>query len=230
MNSDAADNCGHWHNRSFTLPLLMPTLATWLRKKDEKWFRPIFEKYPHVRVWNALNEEVTLEEMDGLLLTGGSDIAPEFLRQEIPDPSMLDKDVDPVRDRWEFAATEAALARNLPIFAICRGIQLFNVALNGTLKLDIDGHRLPEQRDRNIQPLRHDRNAGHRFSNVNSTHHQAIERLGDGLEIEAWCTDDDIIEQVRLRNHPFAIGVQYHPERDWEYYAALFANFFEKLS
>ncbi len=208
----------------------MPNLATWLREKDEKWFNPIFEKYPHVTIWNALKGEVPLDKMDGLLLTGGSDIAPEFLRQEDIDPALIDKDIDPVRDRWEFKATEDALERNLPIFAICRGIQLFNVALGGTLKLDIPGHRLPEQKDHNIQPLRCDRAAPHRFENVNSTHHQAIGRLGNGLQVEAWCADDDIIEQVRLRDYPFGLGVQYHPERDSAYYEALFEDFFSRLN
>src|SRR5207249_3932327 len=81
-----------------------------------------------------------------LLFTGGSDISPEFLRQEVADPSVLSKDMDPQRDRWEFQAVQQALSRGLPILAICKGLQLFNVALGGTLKLDIKGHNLPEQK------------------------------------------------------------------------------------
>ncbi len=88
-----------------------------------------------------------MAEMDGLLLTGGSDIAPEFLRQEIPDPSVIDTNTDPARDRWEFQATKEALERQLPIFAICKGLQVFNVALGGTLRLDIPGHDAPEMKD-----------------------------------------------------------------------------------
>ncbi|PYU00094.1 MAG: hypothetical protein DMG34_19730, partial [Acidobacteria bacterium] len=118
----------------------MPNLATWIRAKDAKWFRPIFRKHPEIKVWNARNRNVRLDQMDGLLLTGGSDISPEFLRQKVLDPSLLDKQVDPERDRWEFAAVQEALERGLPIFAICRGLQVFNVALGGTLKLDIKGH------------------------------------------------------------------------------------------
>lgn len=207
----------------------MPSLATWIREKDEKYFRPIFEKYPNIKIWNARTEELFLDKMDGLLLSGGSDIAPEFMRQEIPDPSVLDKDADPKRDRWEFAATEHALTGELPIFAICKGLQVFNVALGGTLRLDIPGHNLPEQRDHNVQPLRYDSAAQHRLSKVNSAHHQAIDQLGEGLEVEAWCATDDVIEQVRLRKHPFALAVQYHPERD-NTYEALFDDFFSRLS
>jgi putative glutamine amidotransferase len=206
----------------------MLNVATWIRPKDDKWFRRAFAKHPEVRLWNALNEDVPMEKMDGLLLSGGPDIAPEFLKQPVPDPSILDQDVDPKRDRWEFAATKAALERRLPIFAICKGMQLFNVALGGTLHLDIPGHGAPEMRDHNVQPLRTTSTATHRLDKVNSSHHQAIDRLGDGLEVEAWCKTDDIIEQMRLRNYPFALAVQYHPERD-ESYAPLFADFVSRL-
>ena len=206
----------------------MPSLAVWMRPKDEKWFQPFFAKHPDIRVFDARKRDVAMEEMDGLLLTGGSDIAPEFLRQEDVDPKLLQDDLEPERDRWEFEAIAKALARGLPILGICRGIQVLNVALGGTLKLDIPGHGHPEQKDRDIQPLRHDGNAKHRYENVNSSHHQAIDRAADGFEVEAWCTDDDIIEQVRLRNYPFALAVQYHPERG-KIYDALFEDFFHKV-
>lgn len=206
----------------------MPNLATWVRAKDEKWFQPFFDKRPDIPVCNARKGDVALEEMDGLLLTGGSDIAPEFLKQEVPDPSVLDKEVDAARDGWEFAAVKDALSRGLPIFAICKGLQLFNVALGGTLKLDIPRHKLPEQKEHDIQPLRSDATAKHRFERVNSSHHQAVDRLGDGCEVEAWCATDDIIEQIRLRNYPFALAVQYHPERG-RIYNELFEDFFSRL-
>jgi len=207
----------------------MANLATWIRPKDEKWFRPFFAQHPEIHVFNARKGNVPVDQMEGLLLTGGSDLTPEFLRQENVDRTLIDKDdLDPKRDRWEFEAISKALARGLPILAICRGIQVLNVALGGTLRLDIPGHRLPEQKEKDIQPLRHDGNAKHRFESVNSSHHQAIDRLADGFEVEAWCADDDIIEQVRLRNYPFALAVQYHPERG-KIYDALFENFFHKV-
>ena len=199
-----------------------------MRRKDEKWFRPFFDKHPEIRVSNTRKGEAALEEIDGLLLTGGSDIALEFLKQEVPDPSILDQDVDVARDRWEFAAVKDALSRGLPIFAICRGLQLFNVALGGTLKLDIPGHKLPEQKEHDIQPLRSDATAKHRFERVNSSHHQAIDRLGEGLEVEAWCATDNIVEQIRLGGYPFALAVQYHPERG-KIYDELFEDFFSRL-
>jgi len=207
----------------------MPKLATWLREKDEKWFQPFFTKHSEIEICNAREGEVAIADADGLLLTGGSDIAPEFLKQPIPDPNVLDQDVDLVRDRWEFAAVDAALARGLPVLAICKGMQLLNVALAGTLKLDIPGHKLPEQKDNDIQPLCSETKAAHRFEKVNSSHHQAIDTLGRGFEIESWCATDDIVEQIRLRNYPFALGVQYHPERG-KIYDSLFEDFFDRIN
>jgi putative glutamine amidotransferase len=206
----------------------MRNVATWMRAKDEKWFQPFFDKHSDVRVHDARKTKIALEEMDGLLLTGGPDIAPEFLHQEVPNPSVLDKDIDPRRDRWEIEAIKHALERGLPIFAICKGMQTLNVALGGTLKLDISGHKLPGQKDHDIQPLRSNQRARHRFEKVNSSHHQAVDHPGGGLEIEAWCTDDDIIEQMRLRDYPFALAVQYHPERG-TIYDELFEDFFARL-
>ena len=206
----------------------MPKLATWLREKDEKWFQPFFAKHPEIEICNARDGKVDLANADGLLLTGGSDIAPEFLKQPIPDPSVLETDVDPVRDRWEFAAVDQALARGLPLLAICKGMQLFNVALGGTLNLDIPGHKLPEQKDHDVQALRSDTKAAHHFEKVNSSHHQAVDSLGKGLAVESWCANDDIIEQIRLRDYPFALGVQYHPERG-KIYDSLFEDFFSRL-
>lgn len=207
----------------------MPKLATWLREKDEKWFQPFFVKHSEIEICDARKGDVAIAGVDGLLLTGGSDIAPEFLKQPVPDPSVLEKDVDLARDRWEFAAIDDALSRGLPILAICKGLQLLNVALGGTLTLDIPGHKLPQQKDNDIQPLRSDAKATHQFENVNSSHHQALDLLGEGLEVEAWCASDDIIEQVRMRNQPFVLGVQYHPERG-KIYDSLFEDFFSRLS
>jgi putative glutamine amidotransferase len=64
---------------------------------------------------------------------------------------------------------------------------------------------------------------------VNSSHHQAVDSLGKNLEVEAWCATDDVIEQIRLRNYPFALGVQYHPERG-RIYDGLFEDFFSRLT
>jgi len=208
--------------------LRVPTLATWIREKDKKWFQPFFDRHPEIRICNAREGEFDVAQVDGLLLSGGPDIAPEFLTQEIPDPTVLDSDVDPVRDRWELKTIPKMIDRGLPILAICKGMQILNVALGGTLKLDIPGHRSAEMKENDVQPLRSDRAAKHRFEKVNSSHHQAVDRPASGFVVEAWSFSDEIIEQMRLSNHPFVMGVQYHPERG-KIYDALFEDFFSRL-
>jgi putative glutamine amidotransferase len=205
----------------------MPNLASWIRHRDERWFSPILATRPGIKVLNAARRAVALDEMDALLLTGGNDISQEYLRQPVPDPSVLEKG-DLPRDKWEFAAVQNALDRGLPILAICKGMQLLNVALGGTLRLDIAGHNLPAQKSHDVQPLRNDATARHRFAKVNSAHHQAIDRLGEGCVVESWCAHDDVIEQFRLRDRAFGLAVQYHPERG-TLYAALFQDFFDRI-
>ena len=205
----------------------MPNLASWIRRRDEKWFNPFLATRTEITVLNAARGPMLLEEMDALLLTGGNDIAAEYLRQPVPDPSVLEKP-DPPRDEWEFTAVKVALERGLPILAICKGMQLLNVALGGTLRLDIPGHNLPRQKSHDVQPLRIDRSATHRFEKVNSSHHQAIDRLADGCVVESWCTTDDVIEQIRLDDRPFGVAVQYHPERG-TLYGPLFRDFLDRI-
>ena len=203
----------------------MPNIATWMRQCDEHWFTLVFEGYPHLKVHNARTHPVDLAQMDALMLTGGGDISAGFLRQPIEQPSLI-VDTDCGRDEWEFNAVRDFLVSGKAILAICRGLQVLNVAAGGTLRIDIPGHDNFERQ--NIQPLRHSSKAIHRFAAVNSSHHQALERLADGIEVEAWSASDGIVEQARLRSHPYAIGVQYHPERD-PLYGPLFAEFFDRV-
>src|SRR2546423_4922019 len=106
----------------------MPNLATWIRPKDEKWFQPFFAKHPDVHVFDARKADVSLDQMDGLLLTGGSDISPEVFRPELADPSVLGKDMDPQPGRWEFPAVPPALCRRLPLLPNCQWLSLFHAA------------------------------------------------------------------------------------------------------
>ncbi|MGC3991755.1 MAG: gamma-glutamyl-gamma-aminobutyrate hydrolase family protein [Chthoniobacteraceae bacterium] len=205
----------------------MHRVATWIRECDETNFRGHFEGLG-VELLNARTRPVDLSRANGLLLTGGPDISAAYLRQPIPDPSVIE-DAEPSRDEWEFAALPDIIERGLPIFAVCKGVQVLNVALGGTLHLDIPGHSDPALKYADVQPLRFSSTASLRLPLVNSSHHQALNRLGDGLEVEAWCATDDIVEQVRLKNYPYAFGVQYHPERG-EIYRPLFAQFAAALS
>jgi gamma-glutamyl-gamma-aminobutyrate hydrolase PuuD len=158
----------------------------------------------------------------GLVLTGGEDVDPALYGQE-PHPKL--ETVNPARDQVELAALRAALARGIPVLAICRGIQLLNVALGGTLYQD-----LPSQRGGD---LLHEQDApvGHRWHHamveagsgvetilgtrelfINSFHHQGIDRLAPSLRAVVWASDG-LVEGVEGKEHPWLFGVQWHPER-----------------
>jgi len=205
----------------------MGNVASWIREVDDRYFRRFFEKREGMNLFDARVGPVDMSKMDGLLLTGGEDIGADFLKQEIPDPSVLEPPV-PERDKWEFEAVRIALQEGKPVFAVCKGHQVLNVALGGTLYLDIQGHNQPEDRMENTMPMRYSASAKHRIPLVNSSHHQSVDRPGEGLEVEGWCDTDDVIEQMTLRNYPFCLSVQYHPERDW-IYESLFQDFFDHI-
>jgi putative glutamine amidotransferase len=203
----------------------MKNVASWIRASDAEIFAKVFSHYRDVRVWDARTEPVEWEKMNGLLLTGGQDVSGEYLRQAVSDPTLI-QETDPARDGWEFDHLERALAAKLPVFAICRGFQVLNIALGGTLHLDIPNH--DDHKHENVQPLIYNAGVPHQFAKVNSSHHQALDRLGEGLVIEAKCATDGVIEQVHLRDYPFVLGVQYHPERD-PLYRELFDDFVRRL-
>ncbi len=178
-----------------------------------------------------------LARVEGLLLTGGSDIDPALYgARALPELGPVVRD----RDEFEIALCREALDRNLPILAICRGHQVLNVATGGTLLQDI-----PSQLEgaRNHDPaLERWENAhevrvlpgtklgailGKETVLVNSFHHQAIEKLGAGLVCSA-LAPDGVIEGVEAPGRRFVVGVQWHPEAFWhrpENFAALFRAF-----
>jgi putative glutamine amidotransferase len=161
--------------------------------------------------------------LDGLLLTGGGDIEPARFGQ--PRHPAVD-DVSPARDELELGLTRRAVADNVPILAVCRGIQIVNVALGGTLVQDIASER-PGALPHSQKAPRHEpthavkvmgegtrlgRVLGTLELEVNSMHHQAIERLGEGLREVAWAPDG-IVEGVEMSGDDrFVLGVQWHPE------------------
>ncbi len=206
----------------------MSEVATWIRQSDEPLFAQFHARHPDVRIANARRTSVDLADAQGVMITGGPDIALQFHNEPPRDPWLI-RDAEPERDAWEFAAVRFACEHRLPLLCICKGVQVLNVALGGTLLVDIPEHDAPEMKSANVQPLRHASGVRHRFEMVNSSHHQALDRVAAALEVEAWHAGDGIIEQVRLRDYPWGIGVQFHPERDLAY-ASLFDDFFAQLS
>ena len=160
--------------------------------------------------------------LDGLLLTGGGDVDPARYG-EAPHPTVYE--VAPARDAIETSAVRIALDRRLPILAVCRGIQVLNVALGGSLYQDVGtdpGTELPhsqkEPRDQPTHKVKVEPRSrlakvlGTDEIEVNSMHHQAVKALGRGLVAVAWAPDQ-IIEGVELADPArFVLGVEWHPE------------------
>jgi putative glutamine amidotransferase len=174
----------------------------------------------------AEDAAAVLDRLDGLLLSGGIDVDPALYgRARHPKLGRVDRR----RDEFELALTREALARDLPLLAICRGHQVLNVATGGSLVQDIPSelkgavtHDAPGRRTRRSHTV--DVEAGSRLAailgagahSVNSFHHQAIDTLGKGLVVSARSPKDGVIEGVELPGRSFVLGVQWHPESFWK--------------
>ena len=161
--------------------------------------------------------------LDGLVLMGGSDMWPGHYGEQPLKPQWIG---DRVRDEYETALARAFVARAKPVFGVCRGLQVLNVAFGGTLLQDIItlkpqslSHRSAELYDQHFHAV--DLVAGTRLAQlypgasrfkVNSVHHQGIARLASDFIVEAVCPDDEVIEAVRWRGPSFVAAVQWHPE------------------
>jgi putative glutamine amidotransferase len=164
-----------------------------------------------------------LDRVDGLLLPGGGDINPEIYDSH-RHPMVYG--VDPERDRTELFVARTAVSRRMPFLAICRGIQVLNVALGGSLWQDISS-QIPGSLDHNSsddEPRNHLAHSvrietdsvlaglmGKTQSQVNSYHHQADRDMAPELVVTA-VAEDGVIEAVEVSGHPFGVGVQWHPE------------------
>lgn len=174
--------------------------------------------------------EGLVSQMHGLLLTGGGDIDPSYFKEDIH-PGL--REVQPLRDLLELKLVPLALREGIPLLGICRGIQVMNVAMEGSLYQDLPSqrqgpieHDQPEPRDQPthlvtvwgqsrlaaaVSPdwsgtLERDIEI-----KVNSLHHQAVKGLAECFIASAW-SPDGLIEGIEAKDHPFALGVQWHPE------------------
>ena len=167
----------------------------------------------------APGEPRALAGLQGLLLSGGTDLNPARYG-ETPHPG--NEAPDDARDEMETALLAEALAADLPVLAICRGMQLFNVAHGGTLIQNLDNSAAHVVRD-NDPALPVHRilvGPGTRLAAIlgegayagNSRHHQAVDRVGAGLRVTARSTPDGVIEALERGDRRFALAVQWHPE------------------
>lgn len=164
----------------------------------------------------------SVDGFDGLVLIGGEDLTAQVSGVA---PEDVGGNASVERDRWELGLLDAALERDLPVLAICRGMQVLNVALGGTLLGEIAGISpdhppVPDDLDAALA-FRHDveleagsfvaRVYGTKHRSVNSLHHQALDRIGDGLRVTGRAPDG-IVEAVELPSARWCLGVQWHPE------------------
>ena len=162
--------------------------------------------------------ERVLDGLDGLLITGGKDVDPAAYGQQ---PHSSTDQPGLQRDAWEFALLDAALKRDLPVLGICRGAQVLNVALGGTLHQhlpDVIGHSGHRAGNAVFTALPVRTVPGTRLAalvgesvDARCYHHQAIAELGEGLVASAWDVDG-VIEALELPGHGFVLAVQWHPE------------------
>lgn len=163
--------------------------------------------------------EQMLQAVDGLLLTGGGDPdAIHFGEEALPTQG----EIQPGRDKMELFLASRSLTRGIPVLGICRGAQLLSIAAGGTLHQDLAEvarvqhdqkaprsypiHRVSVKRSSLLYRI-----VGQERFRVNSMHHQAVKSPGEGAVISA-VADDGVVEAVEYPHHPFALGVQWHPE------------------
>ncbi len=194
------------------------TLATYTRAVDLSGGAPIL-------IPLKLSEETLralFARLDGLLLAGGVDIHPKQFGEDVL-PAC--GEIDAARDETELDLARWALAGEKPVFGICRGIQLLNVAAGGSLYQDLAAQRVTNVKHdypvRQAQLLAHpvELEPGSRVAQalgvarleVNSLHHQAVKEVAPGLRV-AGRSPDGIVEALEGTDHRFVVGVQFHPE------------------
>jgi putative glutamine amidotransferase len=181
---------------------------------------------------HTMTVDEALKGADGLLLTGGDDVAPARYGEE-HHPAV--KVVPPERDEFEIALIKEARKRKLPILAICRGIQVLNVAAGGTLIQDIPtqvtgalehkqgmpqhkpfdlAHEIWIEKDSLLAKLMRERLSDTDSCEVNSRHHQSVKAVAPGFQVSA-TAPDGVIEAIEDPAAQFCLGVQWHPENFW---------------
>ena len=168
-----------------------------------------------------------LAPLHGILLTGGQDVDPEYFG-EPPIPGL--GSINPFRDSLEIHLCRQAMEQDIPVLGICRGIQLMNIAMGGTIYQDLNSQWTFGQLQKHSQ-LAPDWYSSHEVEleensklaqiigvqrlRTNSFHHQAVKEPAPCFEITARC-GDGVVEGIESKSHSFAVGVQWHPEKMWQ--------------
>ena len=202
--------------------VMLESLAHWIMSRGDLSFLIPTQPGPE---WNAPSRVLELvDHLDALVLQGGADVCPRNYGEQPRNPEWCG---DPRRDEYELALIREFLHQRKPILGVCRGMQLLNVAMGGSLVQDIPQERPSPVCHRDLTLGAHATHEisftragvleelyqGRRGGQVVSVHHQAVKRLGQGLVVEAVSPEDQLIEAIRLDDDRyFAWGVQWHPE------------------
>lgn len=222
--------CKSTTKRQTDKPLVAITKAK-PRGSYRKWLRAADSGIHFVNLYEHSVDSAlsVLDDASGLLLTGGADIHPVWYNQ--PEDTVVCNGFDLRRDTLEYRAVQKAIKLKLPILGICRGMQMLNVASGGSLIPDIPkrtGSEVPH-REKPYEPVRHSiiiNQASLLYgiaetdkTMVLSNHHQAVDKTADRFRVVARTADDlpEALERKKPYNHPFLLGVQFHPEAmAWE--------------
>lgn len=167
----------------------------------------------------AESPDQILDLLDGLLLAGGTDIDPAAYGAELDPRTQRTR---PERDAFEIALARAALARELPVLGVCRGMQLLNVAGGGTLDqhladAEVHVHTPGEFSDHEVRLEPGSlaaRAVGAERASVRSHHHQGVDRLGEGLVVSGWSEPGETIEAIEMPDRGWALGILWHTEEE----------------
>ena len=213
-------------------PDTLPRIGITARSNDKVYFDGWVRNYWWAITWAGgqpvlltpetatLPADQQVAQLDGLLLSGGGDVHPKYYKERIQGTEK--RQIHESRDTLELGLTSAALAVDLPILGVCRGFQVLNVALGGSLVQHVDGHRSPKDavkyHDVTVTPdtlLARTLELDGLFT-VNTYHHQAVtlERLAPGLRPSADTIDSPaLLEGFEAPDHRWVLAVQWHPER-----------------
>jgi len=209
--------------RGKTLQYLEQSVAHWIMRRGVLVFMvPTIDSSASIGR-DAVSVRDYVAELDGLVLQGGADVSPESYGQAALSPEWGG---DRVRDKYEIEMLWEFVFQKKPVLGICRGSQLINVAFGGTLWQDIatqiEGaarHTDPDAYDSHIHDIAIEPGSGLARlypglarARVNSIHHQSVEKLGNGLVVEAHSPDDGVVEAIRWTGASYVVGVQWHPE------------------